>query len=708
MTLARYLAGVALLLVALGPVVLGARELRRRLLPAWSGPPARLAEAIAALALVLVVGQLLGAVGLFSPAPVVIGLAVTGLAAWALARGGSAQPGPHPPAAEPVGRLEAAVAVGAVAVVLAAWGTRLAEALRHGMSSVDTLWYHLPVAARFVQEGSITGLHFVDGEPVTAFYPANANLLHAVGMLLFGHDVLSPLINLGWLALALLAGWCIGRRFGVAAASMVGVAVVLATPGMVTTQPGGAYNDVVGLALVLAAAALLLHDRGPRAGAFAAVAGGIALGTKFTMLAPVLGLALGVVAVAPRGARLRTAAVWAVGLAGLGGFWYARNLVAVGNPLPALGFGPLALPTPEVPTPTYTIAQYLTDRSVWEMEFLPGLLKSLGPAWWAIIALAGAGMAASVLAARDRLVRMLGALGLLAILAFLLTPQFLGLPGRPIFFTFNVRYSSAALALGLALLPALPMLAAARRPRWVLGALALVLLATQLDPSIWPTDLRASRFVEPVSSTDAILGLALGAAVLAAAAAWRLRARVRVGRLAGVAGAAAVVLAAGWGVSREYLDNRYRDTPPLRAVYAWAGGVQDSRIAIAGFFLQYPLYGEDLSNRVQFVGTRGPNGAFAPIADCRAWRRALNAGRYRYVITAPPGFPANRGADTGPEAAWTRGADGARELLRDGPAGAAAAVLFEIERPLSPAGCPAGAQGRRAVPGSSGTATGGG
>ena len=68
-----------------------------------------------------------------------------------------------------------------------------------------------------------------------------------------GLDLLSPLLNMGWLALALLAAWCMGSRFGLAPVTLTGVAVALGTPGLVATQPGGGYDDVVGLALLLLA-----------------------------------------------------------------------------------------------------------------------------------------------------------------------------------------------------------------------------------------------------------------------------------------------------------------------------------------------------------------------------------------------------------------------------------------------------------------------
>ena len=95
-----------------------------------------------------------------------------------------------------------------------------------------------------------------------------------------------------------------------------------------------------------------------------------------------------------------------------------------------------------------------------------------------------------------------------------------------------------------------------------------------------------------------------------------------------------LVVVAGFGLQHVYLRGRYTRTgPPLAP---WARDVKDQRIAIVGPYaiLQYPLYGKNLSNYVQYVGKKGPHGAFDPIRECAAWRRSLNAGRYSYVVTA--------------------------------------------------------------------------
>ena len=95
---------------------------------------------------------------------------------------------------------------------------------------------HLPPGQRlvppatgglFAQTGSDPGLLLTDPLKLAVwYYPANSELLHAIGMVAFGNDLLSPVLNFGWMGLALLAAWCIGRPFGLAAATLLAAVVV--------------------------------------------------------------------------------------------------------------------------------------------------------------------------------------------------------------------------------------------------------------------------------------------------------------------------------------------------------------------------------------------------------------------------------------------------------------------------------------------------
>src|SRR5947209_11305731 len=67
----RYAIGLGLLVAVAGSAAFGGARLRRRLLPRWRGAPARLAEAMIALGVVLGVAEVLAAIGLFHTIPFV-------------------------------------------------------------------------------------------------------------------------------------------------------------------------------------------------------------------------------------------------------------------------------------------------------------------------------------------------------------------------------------------------------------------------------------------------------------------------------------------------------------------------------------------------------------------------------------------------------------------------------------------------------------
>jgi hypothetical protein len=395
------------------------------------------------------------------------------------------------------------------------------------------------------------------------------------------------------------------------------------------------------------------------------------------------------VAIAPAGRRLRTAGLWIAAPLVLGGIWYARNLIAFGNPIPAadLELGPISLPSPPLTNLTFAPVHYFGTPGVWEEYFRPGLLRGFGPAWWALLALAVAGMVAAALAGRGRTQRMLGLVAIVSAAAYLFTPQGLGTETSPSFFEFNLRYPTPALALGLGLLPLVPRFARRPQRELLLAAYGALLLATQLDPAIWPLELREQRFAEPAGEGTSLAAVSIGAGLLlAVAVAAGLRNRVDLRARSPLAMAAipvAVVVLAAWFVQRDYLRDRYTRLEPLEAVYNWARDVRDERIATVGFFLSYPLYGIDLSNRVEYVADHGPHGAFTRIRSCRRWREALNSGGYRYVVTTPFNYPGNLTPDPPEEAGWTTSDPASRVVLREH----GVVSLFRLDGRLDPGGC---------------------
>jgi hypothetical protein len=685
----RYLLGIIALLLICGALGRAAFLIRRRFFPDWTGAPARLAESVIGLALLVALMEILGAVGLFRLIPLVVGSLAIGMGTQ---RAIPADAGASPRAARGRGgvtreRLAAtAVAALAVAVIGAEWAGPTFYSYDFGIHTFDSLWYHLPWAASFAQSGQITTLHFTDVEYLTAFYPATAELFHGLAVVLFARDTLSPALNLIWLALVLLAAYCVGRPRGLGLATLLGAGLAMATPMMDLSQAGSAANDVAGVFFVLAAVAIAVNRPGNgRALVLAAVCAGLAVSVKLSMLAPVLALTVGVFVLAPPGGRRRTGAAWLAPLVLAGGFWYLRNLVAVGNPLPWVGIPGLATPAAPLQAHTgFSIAHYLTDTRAWHGLLEPSLASGFGPWWWAILAGVLLGPVLCLLPGAIAQVRMLGLLALACIVAYLLTPESAAGPaGHPLGFAFNLRYAAPALTLSLVALPLAPAFDGRRRHWMVCAALAIILAATVAPGHLWP-------------SRQVVGQILVGATVLVALAVVTLVGAGRLRRALGIGLAGAVLVLAsalGYAGQRSYLRSRYAFLPGvsyLGRLWAFFRDVHHARVGVVGTFggfFAYPLFGADDSNRVQYVGLRGASGSFTPIGSCTQWRQSVNAAHLRYLVTTPardPWRPKRLGPS--PEGAWTAGDPAARVVYQRRAAGQRITV-FELVGPLDPRGC---------------------
>ena len=664
----RYVLGLAALICVIGSLAAGATALRAALVPTWRGAPARLAEAVSALFLLVLTAQLLGAVGLLRLAPIVIASVVVGfgIRLWL---------GPLRAEAERAGARRRRLARGlimlpavlAVGVVLAEWAGPTLQAYGQGILGADSVSYHLPWAASFAQTGQVTAIRYTDIQYLTGFYPATSELLHAVGIVLMGNDVLSPALNFLWLALVLLAAWCVGALRGVGSASLLGGAVVMAAPLMFFSTAGSADSDGAAVFFLVAAVALWLssssddeHRWGRGGLCLSALAAGLAISVKLNLLLPVALMTVGVPFAAPRGRRRATAGVWAGGVFVAGGFWYLRNLIAVGNPLPYFTFG--FLPTPQPPplqgATNYSIASYLGHGHILGSVFAPALAQGLGRWWAVIVAAAVLGGGLCVAFGRGRAVRIAGLLAILSLAAYVVTPGSASGPwGNPKGFYFNLRYGAPALAVALALAPlAWPL--TRRYARWlVLGGLGAAFIATIARKELW-----APNYTIGADIAAALVVLAAGAIVLLIP--WsRTRAASLVTRVAAATAIAALVLAgaaAGYGREKHYLAVRYSKEPSLKPVarlWRWTKTVHDQRIAFGGTFgwyFGYPLYGSDASNHVAYLGHRGAHGSFVAIRSCQEWRRVIDAGRYRYIVTSGSRAMWTGAVTPSPETAWTR------------------------------------------------------
>ncbi|MFN8217472.1 MAG: hypothetical protein U0R71_12845 [Solirubrobacterales bacterium] len=701
--------------VLLGGAGLGAWRLRRWLVPELGGVAACLATAVLALALVIWCAEALGSFGLWDPVPYLLLVAAVGIGSWWALRGPrGARPGASTAAGAEDGEGAAAtvVALLVAAVALIHFAAGVKAKLGTGMTGFDSTWYHGPFAAGFFQEGDTWRLHFIAPQFLAWFYPANGEILPAAGMLAFGRDLLSPLLNLGWFLGCLAACWALGRPYRVAAWSLALGALALSVPAL-HDQAGEARNDIVAIFFLLAAVAVAVNAwkgsgrQQPRGGgegagglatgvlAVVGLAAGLAAGTKLNFLLPAAVLVGGLAVAAPRGARWRSLAIATLAALAGGGYWYLRNLAHSGNPLPWVRhLGPLDLPAPGQALggrEAHSVLSYLSDGAVWSDWFLPGLHHGLWLIWPVLGLLALAGLLLPLLpgrgafrspgdhreprdarpgsrgslrsppvhkeprtGGREPVLAVAGLVGLAGALAWLVAPTSASGPeGIPRGFESGLRYLAPALVLGLALLPTAPQL------RGRLAALA-----------------NPSRFVAH-RATDLE-----GRPTKGARKTHRRWGRVVVAAL----GVALVAVAVGYPVQRHYLRNRYANpsfsTPGLDAAFKWARGLSGQRIATTST-RQYPLFGTDLSNRVQYVGVERPHGGFEAPRTCRQWRRLLDEGEYDYVVASRDRLEAGKPAY--PETArWTE-SPRAEVVLRKPPT-----VVFKLDGPLPPSGCPSG------------------
>jgi len=680
--LSRYLLGVAELCLLVGFASLGAMALRRRLLPELDAAPAHLATTVLAIAILLWAAELLGSFGLFEPFPYLAAVAVLGSISWVWAEGGRGHPSgaaasrfspssrprtaalssgekpsktegcPRPPSWATVIALTIAV----IATIHFAAGVK--TRLSTGITGFDSTWYHGPFAAGFFQSGDTWGLHFIAPQFLAWFYPANSEVLHAVGMVAFGRDILSPLLNLGWFMGCLVAAWCIGRPYRVAPWSLALAALALSVPTL-HDQAGEARNDIVGIFFLLAAVAVALNawsardegQRGLGTGSLLVIglAAGLGAGTKLNLLLPAGVLIVGLIVIAPRGDRGRALEVSGLAALAGGGYWYLRNLAHTGNPLPWVKhLGPFTLPAPDQALggrESHSVFSYLTDGSVWSDWFLPGLHHGLTFLWPLALALALVGLLLCLGGRSDPILRVSALVGLAAAFAWLIAPTSASGPdGMPHGFESGLRYLAPSLVLGFALL------SVALRER--LGG------AGAGSPSNGRILKAPSQLARRLSGRGATRPGLIVAVVF-------------------------IAVALGYPVQRHYLQHRYKDpsfaTPGLNAAFKWAQGTSDSRIATTST-RQYPLFGRNLSNEVDYIGEKQPHGGFTAPTTCRQWRRLLNEGDYGYVVTTrdrlEPGKPPYP-----PTSDWTAGA-GAESVLRKPPT-----VVYKLKGRLDPSTC---------------------
>ncbi len=631
MTWSRYLIGVVLLVSVTVPPAVGAHVLCNRLVPSWPRWPRLLADVIVAVTAVVVLAEVLGTVGLLRPIPLGVGGQVLGLVLFALGDRRTRSRPATPP--ERPRRADLALAVVAVTGLVAQAFGSIVETFNRGVYDIDSLHYHLTYAAEFARSGSTTAIPYIS-PTATPYHPANAELLHSVGLVAFKVELLSLVLHLGSLTIALLAAAALGSRVGRSAAAVAIVAAILSLPMLGPYQAGTLANDVLAIAFALACIAFTvwrveLAQRSRAPDLLAGLAAGLAVGTKLTVVAVVGLVLLASLVVSPsvRDAGRRLLVLVPAALLS-GGYWALRNLVAVGNPIPGLdlGIGPLRLPQPRMPIidlVDQSVLHYAGDADVREQWLDSGLEFALGP--WRYVVLVLLVVAAIVLVAdgATRLRRLLGLAGIGGIVAYLATPTTAGgLEGVPTLFQVNIRY--AVPALSLLVVGALLSRVGARFGTWWAGAWVAIQLVTLSTPDSWAP--HAHRHAAWITAGTVLLA---GVGLVAAAARWRHATWP-------VIGAVAVAALVFGGVHAQTYVNENRYARPhfpraeLSALGRFVG--EGDRTGVGGMSLLASFYGSELQADVEYIADVVDDHEVRIPRTCTAWRKKLAAERYDHVV----------------------------------------------------------------------------
>jgi hypothetical protein len=296
--------------------------------------------------------------------------AIAGTAAWA-ARGRPSLQGPWRPSwrgARAAARAQPAVAVLAAAAALALL-LQLVMAVAVAPSNWDSMTYHLSRAAYWLQERSAE--HFPGGSVRQLDSPPNGEILQAWTMAMSGGDRLVAVVQ--WLSLVGVAS-CIytgARLLRFTRGPALFAAALFTVLPQPILQASSTQNDLI-TALFVGATAVFgargLRDRHSGDLAVAAIAAGVAVGTKGT--APALAPALAIILVAaargyrtpPRMVAAATAGT-VVAILALGSFGYVLNAREHGSP-----FGDIAGKTQRESSPGPNAI-----RVLWTFADLPGV-----------------------------------------------------------------------------------------------------------------------------------------------------------------------------------------------------------------------------------------------------------------------------------------------------------------------------------------------
>ena len=351
--------------------------------------------------------------------------------------------------------------------------------------SYDTLNYHLPNVAFWLQQASLRHLPFSQPTYFTNAYPSNGELT-ALWLILPTHsNVIAFVMPTLYGILCVLSLTLLAKQLGAQPwAGLATALAVVATPLVTSTQIDGLLTDLAGVSgLVVGMTCALEMRASAQPWRWALMGGlcvGLSIGAKDTALLPGLAVILVLLVLSGRTHRFQTLALSIGGVFLLTGFWYIRNWVLIGNPIfpeslsllhKTVFAGPKGGPL--VPYDTSMVSQLLHGRmrpiSIWTHS----LYHLLGPAL-IIVALGAVGGIVASFRSRSPGIIAVTSIAWISGIAYLATPYTGGDPsGHGILIYENIRYALPAVCFTAAI-------TAAVIPEWLVALIVSGTLAFDL------------------------------------------------------------------------------------------------------------------------------------------------------------------------------------------------------------------------------------
>ena len=291
MELGTYFAGLLLFGTVISASITAAFAIAGIWLTHLAGPVRAVAIALLATAALIGVHLLPAVLGVMTRGTVGVlaaAVLVASLLALRRARARNPEPAEPRPSDSRASQVLAAVAVGGLAIYLAAMLARFGST---PVTFIDTVTFHIPGVARWIQSNGIWQIdQFLPGQ-AQGYYPNNGNVVDLAAILPWHSDSLIRFVNLPFLALTWLALYAAGRELGAAAASAaIAAAAALSYPAVTSYVVDSPTPDAVMYATFAAGLLFLLRHVGGRNRSDLLLAGlgfGIAFGTRWYGVAAV-------------------------------------------------------------------------------------------------------------------------------------------------------------------------------------------------------------------------------------------------------------------------------------------------------------------------------------------------------------------------------------------------------------------------------------